>query len=153
MTVRIGYAAGAYDLFHVGHLNILRQARAHCDILVAGAVSDEVCLATKGSLPVVPLRERMEILEHITLVDRVVSETSIDRMDVWREVGFHVFFKGDDWKGTDKAAALEQQFRAVGVSVVYFPYTLHTSSTVLRRALDMMSAGTHSDIRTGSGPA
>ncbi|MCC3266594.1 adenylyltransferase/cytidyltransferase family protein [Arthrobacter gengyunqii] len=138
MTLRIGYAAGAYDLFHVGHVNILRQARAHCDILVAGVVSDELCLATKGRLPAVPLNERMEILRHISLVDRVVSETSPDRLEVWREVGFNVFFKGDDWKGTEKGIALEGRFRAVGVDVVYFPYTVHTSSTILRRALDAL---------------
>lgn len=141
MVIRIGYAAGAYDLFHVGHLNILRQAKAHCDVLVAGVVSDEICLATKGRLPAVPLHERMEILKHISLVDRVVSETSTNRLEAWREVGFHVFFKGDDWKGTKKGALLEQQFSAVGVEVVYFPYTVHTSSTILRRALEALSTG------------
>jgi glycerol-3-phosphate cytidylyltransferase len=141
MDVRIGYAAGAYDLFHVGHLNILRQARAHCDVLVAGVVSDEICLATKGRLPAVPLQERMEILRHISLVDSVISETSTDRLEAWREVGFHIFFKGDDWKGTTKGALLEQQFSTVGVEVVYFPYTVHTSSTILRRALAALSTG------------
>lgn len=139
-TDRVGYAAGAFDLFHVGHLNILRQARAHCDYLVAGVVSDEICLQTKGRLPAVPLQERMEILRHIDLVDRVVSEDSLDRLAVWHKVGFHTFFKGDDWKGTDKGAEIERQFRTVGVEVVYFPYTVHTSSTILRRALGLMTA-------------
>ncbi|MCC9205415.1 adenylyltransferase/cytidyltransferase family protein [Arthrobacter sp. zg-Y769] len=148
MATRIGYAAGAFDLFHVGHLNILRQARLHCDVLVAGAVSDELCLASKGRLPVVPLHERMEILRHIDLVDRVVSETSADRLQVWQEVGFNVFFKGDDWKGTAKGRAIERSFAAVGVEVVYFPYTVHTSSTVLRRALEVMASGQRGSAQT-----
>ena len=151
MVIRIGYAAGAYDLFHVGHLNILRQAKEHCDFLVAGVVADEICLATKGRLPAVPLQERMEILRHISLVDRVVSETSTNRLEAWREVGFHTFFKGDDWKGTKKGAALEQQFSAVGVEVVYFPYTVHTSSTILRRALEALSTGEQQHPATDSG--
>ena len=135
MVTRIGYAAGAFDLFHVGHLNMLRQAKEHCDFLVAGAVSDDLCLKSKGRLPVVPLNERMEILRHIDLVDLVVSETSPDRLEVWRQVGFNVFFKGDDWQGTEKGLAIERSFASVGVEVVYFPYTVHTSSTILRKAL------------------
>ncbi|CEA07509.1 Bifunctional protein HldE [Arthrobacter saudimassiliensis] len=134
----IGYAAGAFDLFHIGHLNILRQARRHCDFLVAGVVSDEVLQQTKGQSPVIPLQERMEILRHINLVDKVVSETSTDRLSIWREVRFDVFFKGDDWKGTKKAAEVERRLGAVGVKVVYFPYTARTSSTLLRRALQIL---------------
>lgn len=135
----IGYAAGAFDLFHVGHLNILMQARSRCDVLVAGVVSDEVCELTKGVRPVIPLAERLEIVRHIDIVDRAVAETSPDRMQVWSEVRFDVFFKGDDWKGTEKGLKLERSFAEVGVEVVYFPYTLHTSSTALRQALQLLS--------------
>jgi glycerol-3-phosphate cytidylyltransferase len=134
MTV-VGYAAGAFDLFHVGHLNILRQARSRCDYLIAGTVSDEICYATKGRYPVVPLQERLEIVSHITYVDRAVAEVSPDRLQTWAEVGFDVFFKGDDWKDTEKGRRLERDFATVGVSVIYFPYTVHTSSTALRQAL------------------
>ncbi|MCG2620543.1 adenylyltransferase/cytidyltransferase family protein [Arthrobacter sp. I2-34] len=134
MTV-VGYAAGAFDLFHVGHLNILRQARSRCDYLVAGVVSDEICYATKGRYPVVPLQERLEIVRHISYVDEAVAEVSPDRLQTWTEVGFDVFFKGDDWKNTEKGRRLERDFASVGVSVVYFPYTMHTSSTALRKAL------------------
>lgn len=141
MSIRIGYAAGAFDLFHVGHLNMLRQAKSHCDFLVAGAVSDELCLMSKGRLPVVPLNERMEILRHIDLVDHVVTETSSDRLEVWRRVGFNVFFKGNDWQGTQKGIDIETKFAAVGVQVTYFPYTVHTSSTVLRRTLERLTSG------------
>jgi glycerol-3-phosphate cytidylyltransferase len=140
MTV-IGYAPGAYDLFHVGHLNILRHAAASCDRLVAGVVADEVLLQTKGRLPVVPLAERMEIVGGLRCVDAVHAETVPDKLDTWREVGFHVIFKGDDWRGTAKGDRLERDFAAVGVEVRYFPYTMHTSSTALRRALAALEAG------------
>jgi len=138
MTI-VGYAAGAFDLFHVGHLNILRQASAHCDFLIAGVVSDELCLATKGRLPVIPLQERLEIVSHISYVDRAVAEVHPDRLDTWQDTHFDVFFKGDDWKGTEKGRRLERDFSSVGVEVVYFPYTVHTSSTALRRALEALS--------------
>lgn len=131
----IGYVPGVYDLFHVGHLNALRQARPHCDILVAGVVADEVCLQTKGVQPTVPLVERLEIVEAIGIVDRVYAERTTSKTDSWREIGFHRVFKGDDWKGTAKGDRLEAEMAAVGVEVVYFPYTIQTSSTALREAL------------------
>ena len=131
----VGYAPGAYDLFHVGHLNVLRQAAALCDVLVAGVVADEVLERTKGARPFVPLAERLEIVAAIDVVDRVHAETSADKVDAWRAVGFHRVFKGDDWRGTAKGEALESRLAPVGVEVVYFPYTMHTSSTMLRRAV------------------
>ncbi|TQL01427.1 adenylyltransferase/cytidyltransferase family protein [Cellulomonas sp. SLBN-39] len=131
----VGYAPGAYDLFHVGHLNILRHAKRRCDYLIAGVVADEVLETTKGRRPMVPLAERMEIVRHISYVDEVVAETQPDKVETWREVGFDVIFKGDDWRGTPKGDRLERDFAAVGVEVIYFPYTMHTSSTALRRAL------------------
>jgi glycerol-3-phosphate cytidylyltransferase len=134
-ATRIGYAAGAFDLFHVGHLNILRHARSQCDYLIAGVVSDEMLLRTKGSYPVVPLAERLEIVRHISYVDEAVPEVLEDKLDTWRELQFHVFFKGDDWRGTKRGQDLERRFAEVGVDVVYFPYTVNTSSTILRNAL------------------
>jgi glycerol-3-phosphate cytidylyltransferase len=131
----IGYAPGAYDLFHIGHLNLLRHARAHCDHLIAGVVSDEMLQMTKGRAPVIPLAERMEIVRNLRIVDEVHAEVVPDKLDTWREVGFDVIFKGDDWRGTAKGDKLERDFAAVGVEVRYFPYTVHTSSTALRRAL------------------
>lgn len=138
MTQRIGYAAGAYDLFHIGHLNILRRAREQCDYLIAGVVSDEMLELGKGMRPTVPLAERLEIVSSVRFVDRAVAETVPDKLDMWRELGFTVFFKGDDWRGTEKGRRLEAEFAEVGVEVVYFPYTVNTSSTKLRRALDLM---------------
>jgi glycerol-3-phosphate cytidylyltransferase len=134
MTIT-GYAPGAYDLFHIGHLNILRNAAQHCDRLIAGVVSDEVLLRTKGRRPVIPLAERMEIVRSIRYVDAVHAEDVPDKVETWRRVGFDVIFKGDDWRGTAKGARLERDFAALGVEVHYFPYTVHTSSTALRAAL------------------
>jgi glycerol-3-phosphate cytidylyltransferase len=136
VTMVRGYVPGVFDLFHVGHLNILRQAREHCDWLIAGVVTDEKALAAKGRLPVVPLDERASILEHVTLVDEVVVEHHETKLDVWREHPFDVIFKGDDWRGTAKGDRLERDFASVGVEVVYFPYTIHTSSPLLRATLE-----------------
>ncbi|WP_460702976.1 adenylyltransferase/cytidyltransferase family protein [Myceligenerans halotolerans] len=132
----IGYAPGAWDLFHVGHLNVLRHAKANCDYLVAGVVDDDMLELAKGRRPVIPLVERAEIIRHVTFVDEVFVETQPDKLETWRSRPFDVFFKGDDWKGTAKGRELEQRFARVGVEVVYFPYTVHTSSTFLREVLD-----------------
>ena len=135
MSLRIGYAPGAYDLFHVGHLNILRHAKSQCDHLVAGVVSDEMCELTKGRRPVIPLAERLEIVSHISYVDQAIAEMVPDKLQTWKTVGFTVLFKGDDWRGTSKGEKLERDFATVGVEIVYFPYTMHTSSSMLRRVL------------------
>lgn len=143
MPVRVGYAPGAYDLFHVGHLNILKHARAHCDFLVAGVVSDEMCELTKGVRPMIPLAERLDVVGALRWVDAVHAEHTPEKLDAWREVGFTHIFKGDDWRGTAKGEKLELDFARVGVEVVYFPYTVHTSSTQLRRALAAMQDQRH----------
>jgi len=135
VTVRVGYAAGAFDLFHIGHLNILKHAKNECDYLIAGVVSDEMLRLTKGVDPVIPLAERIEIVRNIGYVDEAVAETVPDKLEMWQKLQFDVFFKGDDWRGTEKGMRLEREFAAVGVEVVYFPYTMTTSSTQLRRAL------------------
>lgn len=138
MTV-VGYAPGAWDLFHVGHLNVLRHAKRRCDYLVAGVVDDSMLELAKGRRPVVPVIERAEIVRHIQFVDEVFVETQPDKIETWRRRPFDVFFKGDDWKGTEKGLALERRFADVGVEVMYFPYTVHTSSTALRQALDLLN--------------
>src|SRR4030095_15569649 len=88
MGLRIGYAPGAYDLFHVGHLNILKHAKSRCDHLIAGVVSDEKCMRTKGILPFVPLLERAEIVRHISYVDEVYEEHVASKLDAWRDLQF-----------------------------------------------------------------
>jgi glycerol-3-phosphate cytidylyltransferase len=134
----VGYAPGVYDLFHIGHLNVLARAKGLCDHLIAGVVSDELATRAKGRAPVVPLEERLEIVRSIRHVDEAVAEVLPEKLDTWRLVGFDVIFKGDDWKRTAKGDKLERDFAAVGVRVVYLPYTVHTSSTQLRLALDAL---------------
>ncbi|MFJ8537547.1 adenylyltransferase/cytidyltransferase family protein [Streptomyces sp. NPDC093591] len=135
---RLGYAPGVFDLFHVGHLNILRRARGHCDRLIAGVCSDDLVVRLKGRPPVVPLSERLQIVQSVRYVDETFVATVDDKIGIWKEVGFDVIFKGDDWLGTDVWTALESEFARVGVKVVYFPYTVHTSSTLLREALRLL---------------
>jgi glycerol-3-phosphate cytidylyltransferase len=135
MSPLVGYVPGVYDLFHIGHLNALRQARALCDVLVAGVVSDEVCEQAKGLRPFVPLEERLAIVDAIGIVDATYAELTTDKLDAWREVGFHRVFKGDDWRDTPRGLELERRVGSVGAEVVYFPYTAHTSSTQLRRVI------------------
>jgi len=131
----LGYVPGAWDMFHVGHLNMLKRARERCDRLVVGVVTDDALQEAKGKLPVVPFEERLEVVRSLTLVDEVVRDFSSDKLEVWGRVGFDVVFKGDDWRGTPKGDRLERDMSAVGVRVSYFPYTAHTSSTLLRALL------------------
>ena len=135
MSPLVGYVPGVYDLFHIGHLNVLRQARELCDVLVAGVVSDEVCEQVKGVRPFVPLEERIAIVDAIGIVDATYAELTTDKLDAWREVGFHRIFKGDDWRDTPRGWSSSAKVGSVGVEVVYFPYTAHTSSTQLRRVI------------------
>lgn len=132
MTV-VGYAPGVYDMFHIGHLNILRRAKLDCDYLIAGVVTDAAAEGAKGRRPVVPLSERLEIVQAIRFVDEAVADDHVDKFAMWEQLKFDVIFKGDDWRGTGKGHRMESAFSAVGVRVCYFPYTVHTSSTQLRR--------------------
>lgn len=136
----IGYAPGVFDLFHIGHLNALRHAKMHCDHLIAGVVSDDLAFKMKGRPPVVPIHERLSIVSSIRFVDEAIIENHESKTDTWQEHPFDVIFKGDDWKGTPKGDQLERDFARVGVEVIYFPYTVHTSSSKLRGALDAIEA-------------
>jgi glycerol-3-phosphate cytidylyltransferase len=138
--IRIGYAPGAFDLFHIGHLNLLRRAKEHCDYLVAGVVADEVLIKHKGVTPVVPLAERLEIVRNVRFVNAAIAALTNDKVEIWRDLRFNVLFKGNDWQGTENGNKLEREFAALGVEVVYFPYTLSTSSSVLRRTLQNIDA-------------
>jgi glycerol-3-phosphate cytidylyltransferase len=136
---QIGYAPGAFDLFHIGHLNLLEQAKNHCDYLIAGVVSDDILLAKKRITPIIPLAERLAIVRSVRFVDQAIAETLPDKLEVWKEIKFDVLFKGDDWCGTEDGDRLEREFAAIGVKVIYFPYTVITSSTYLRQALANMN--------------
>lgn len=132
----IGYTTGVYDLFHVGHLNLLRRARAGCDHLIVGVTSDALVMRRKGRKPFVPLEERREIVGALSCVDRVVVQDHMDKYAAWEQHKFHRMFVGDDWKGHLDWTALEARFAPIGVEIVYFPYTAHVSSTRLRAILD-----------------
>lgn len=133
---RIGYATGVFDLFHIGHLNLLKRAKLECDYLIVGVSTDELVMELKGHKPVVPFDERFQIVQNIKCVDEVVPETTTDKIAAWNNLKFDVTFKGDDWKGSNKWNILEKEFSKRNVNVVYFPYTTHTSSTKLRSALE-----------------
>lgn len=131
----VGYVPGGFDMFHIGHLNILRAARARCDRLVVGVATDEALAAMKGRAPVIPHEERMEIISSLRFVDAVVPDVDQDKRVAWRANRFDVLFKGTDWLGTAKGERLEAEMREVGARVVYLPYTPTTSSTMLRAFL------------------
>ncbi|MGM0633582.1 MAG: adenylyltransferase/cytidyltransferase family protein [Pseudomonadota bacterium] len=131
----IGYTTGVYDLFHIGHLRILQRASEHCDSLIVGVTTDALAERLKGRRPVIPLEERMEIVNALSIVDRVVPQEKIDEIGDWERLRFDRIFKGDDWQGTEKWQRLERHFQLLGVEVVFFPYTLSTSSAILREVL------------------
>ena len=130
----IGYAPGVYDLFHVGHLNLLRRARLACDHLIAGVLADATALEQKGKLPVVSESERAAIVRACRYVDDVHVETTTDKLVTWDQVRFDVIFKGNDWEGQPAGDALVAKFAPLGIDVVFLPYTSHLSSTLLRDA-------------------
>jgi glycerol-3-phosphate cytidylyltransferase len=131
----VGYVPGAWDMFHIGHLNILLRARQLCDRLMVGVVTDEALYQAKKKYPIVPLAERMEVVAGLDIVDEVVTDFSGNKLEVWARHRFDVLFKGDDWRGTAKGDKLVADMASVGVEVCFFPYTAHTSSTALRAML------------------
>ena len=132
----IGYTSGVYDLFHIGHLNLLRNAKAMCDKLVVGVTTDELMAEYKKHKTIIPFTERCEIVRSIQYVDAVVPQYTMDKMGAWERLKFDVVFVGDDWFQTPKWEKIEADFKAVGVRVVYFPYTKGISSTLLNGILE-----------------
>lgn len=132
---RLGYTAGVFDLFHVGHLNILKKAKEYCDELIVGVSTDELVANYKNKVPVIPYEERAAIVSAIKYVDKVVPQVNRNKFEAWEKLKFDVMFVGDDWKGSKLFTEVEQQFKEVGVDIVYFPYTQGTSSTMLREKL------------------
>lgn len=132
---KIGYTAGTYDMFHVGHLNIIKRAKENCDFLIVAVSTDELVKEYKNKLPVVPFEERKAIVESIKYVDKVVTQETMNKMNAFEKYKFNAMFVGDDWKGTEKWNNLEKEFASVGVDIIYFPYTKGTSSTILREKL------------------
>lgn len=139
MSEVIGYTSGIFDLFHIGHLNVLRRASAQCDRLVVGVLDDEASLH-KGYPPVAPLDERMDIVSAMVGVDEVIVDHTLAKLDAWQQVGFHRMFKGDDWKGTPRGDQWERDFRPLGVEVVWLPRTKGVSSSERRAIIERLAA-------------
>ncbi len=128
---KVGYTTGTFDMFHVGHLNILKRAKEQCEHLIVGVSSDEVVRSYKHKTPIVNLENRMAIVSAIKYVDEVVVQPNMDKYEAWKKYHYDVLFHGDDWKNTDMYNALESKLHAVGVDVVYLPHTPGISSTIL----------------------
>lgn len=133
-SVIVGYAAGVFDLFHVGHLNLLKNAKGMCDKLVVGVTVDDLVLY-KGKHATIPFEDRLEIVRSIKYVDAAVPQYDMDKLAACKKLGADVLFVGDDWYGTDKWADYEKEFAEAGIRIVYFPYTKGISSTQISRAL------------------
>lgn len=133
---KIGYTTGVFDMFHIGHLNILKRAKEKCDHLIVGVTTDELCFLRKGKLPIIRFEERCAILEAIKYVDEVISQNDMDKLKVVQKYGCDVVFVGSDWKGTKVWNEYEKQFEKLGCDVVYLQYTDGISSTILRKRLN-----------------
>ena len=125
-----------FDLFHIGHLNLLRNAKAMCDFLMVGVTTDELIVKYKKKNAVIPFVERCEIVRAIDAVDAVVAQEDMDKFAAWDKLRFDVMFVGDDWHGTPKWMEIQEQFSQVGVRVIYFPYTKGTSSSLINGILE-----------------
>lgn len=137
----IGYTTGVFDLFHVGHLNILKRAKEQCDYLIVGVSTDELVEQYKNKRPVICYEERVQIVEAIRYVDKVVPQINRDKFAAWEMHHFDRMFVGDDWKGSALFNEMEQRFKPLGVEIVYFPYTKGTSSTFLKETLARINRG------------
>ncbi|MGE7760189.1 adenylyltransferase/cytidyltransferase family protein [Peribacillus sp. NPDC097895] len=129
---KIGYTTGVFDLFHVGHLNILKKAKENCEYLIVGVSTDELVMEYKNKQPVIPHNERMEIVAGIKYVDKVVSQTNRDKFTAWENLQFNRMFVGDDWKGDPLFNEVEIKFKQVGVDIIYFPYTKGVSTSIVK---------------------
>ena len=127
----VGYTAGAYDMFHIGHLNVIRRAKEQCDYLIVGVSTDELVQFCKNKTPVIPYEERAAIVGAIRYVDEVVPQPDKDKYAAWQRLHFDKMFVGDDWKGTPQWNKFEEQFAPLGVDIIYLPHTDGISSTKL----------------------
>ncbi|MEZ9042787.1 MULTISPECIES: adenylyltransferase/cytidyltransferase family protein [unclassified Vibrio] len=125
----LGYTTGVFDMFHIGHLRLLKKAKLHCDYLIVGVSSDELVQSYKNKLPIIPLAHRMEIISSLKFVDEVIIQTHRDKLKSFHEIGFNVMFVGDDWKDTPIFIELDNELRKYDARVEYFRYTDQVSST------------------------
>jgi glycerol-3-phosphate cytidylyltransferase len=133
---KIGYTTGVFDMFHIGHLNILRRAKEQCDFLIVGVTTDELCFNRKKKFPIINQDERKSIVAAIRYVDMVVDQSDMDKLKAVKEHNADAVFVGSDWKGTEAWNKYEQEFAEIGCTVVYLDHTDGISSTILREKLN-----------------
>lgn len=131
----IGYTTGVYDMFHIGHLNVIRKAREQCDYLIVGVSTDELVEHEKHKTPVIPYAERVEIIKALRYVDEVVPQVDKNKFAAWEKYGFDKMFVGSDWQGTPQWRRYEAEFAPVGVEIVYLPHTEGISSSQLTEVI------------------
>lgn len=142
----IGYTTGVYDLFHIGHLNLLKNAKGMCDKLVVGVTVDEL-VAYKGKQAMIPFEDRIEIVRSIKYVDAAVPQYDMNKLKACKELGATLLFVGDDWYGTEKWKKYEEEFAREGIGIIYFPYTKNISSTKITEALNAVRKDNLSDVK------
>lgn len=132
---KVGYTTGVFDMFHIGHLNILRRAKEQCEYLIVGVSTDEVVKEYKHKVPVIPFEERIAIVSAIKYVDEVVPQTSMNKMEAYEKLKFDAVFHGSDWKGSEMYDRIIKEFSQVGVDVVFLPHTDGISSTMIQEKM------------------
>ena len=130
-----GYTSGVYDMFHIGHLNILKNAKEYCETLVVGVTTDELCYSRKKKIPIIHFDDRCAIVAAIKYVDEVVAQENMDKLKMVKKLNCDVVFVGSDWQGTESWIEYEKQFNEIGVDVIYLPHTDGISSTILRKII------------------
>ena len=120
---KVGYTTGVYDMFHIGHLNILKRAKEQCEFLIVGVSTDELVEKYKHKTPIIPFEERMAIVAAIKYVDQVVPQFNMDKFEAWEQIHFNALFHGDDWKGSSMYNEIENKFKKIGVDMVFLPHT------------------------------
>lgn len=132
---KVGYTTGTFDLFHVGHLNLLEKAKENCEILIVGVSTDELVKDYKGELPVIPFEDRIRIVGALKCVDKVIAQKTLNKLDVLPDIQYDVLFHGDDWKNTKMYNEIEEKLREQKVSCIYFPYTKSVSTKSIKERI------------------
>lgn len=136
---KIGYTTGVFDMFHIGHLNILKKAKEQCDYLIVGVSTNDIVKSYKNKTPIIPFEERIAIVQELKCVDKAVPQTSMNKMEAWEKYHFNALFHGSDWKGSEMYNNMIKEFSEVGVDVVFLPHTDGISSTLLSEVLYKIS--------------
>ena len=130
--MKIGYTTGVFDLFHIGHLKVLKEASNNCDYLIVGVSTDELVMSYKNRKPIISYEDRSEIISYLQFVDKVVPQTDFSKVDAYHKYNFDILFHGDDWKGSSKYEEIENTLKSFGVEFVYFPYTKGVSTSLIK---------------------